>query len=90
MTELLGDSWYVVAALTAGSVLAMLYTLASVVRNQTHVHDLHVNVARLRNEYRERARAMQEAAATGSVQLAPAGKNDQTSSRSADAAGRSH
>ena len=44
----------------AAGVFAVLYTLAANIRNQTHVHDLKLNVLRLRTEYQERLRRIQE------------------------------
>lgn len=72
MAELLGNSWIVVTGLIACSVLAILYMLATAVRNQTYMHDLQVNVARLQQQYHARVKAMQEAAQTGAVELTPA------------------
>jgi hypothetical protein len=71
MAEVLGNSWIVVAALSLAGVLAMLYTLASVIRNQSYVHDLQVNVARLRTQYYAKLKALQEAAQSGEVELSP-------------------
>lgn len=71
MAEILGNSWLVVVALALAGVLAMLYTLASVIRNQSYVHDLQVNVARLRTQYYAKLKALQEAAQSGEVELSP-------------------
>ncbi len=71
MAEVLGNSWIVVVALSLAGVLAMLYTLASVIRNQSYIHDLQVNVARLRTQYYAKLRALQEAAQSGEVELSP-------------------
>jgi len=71
MADILGNSWIVVVALIACSVLATLYTLATAVRNQTYMHDLQVGVAKLQQQYHARMRAMQEAAQTGEVELLP-------------------
>lgn len=71
MAELLGNSWIVVAAMIACSVLAILYMLAIAVRGQIHAHDLQVNVARLQQQYIAKARAMQNAAQMGEVELLP-------------------
>lgn len=72
MADILGNSWIVVVALIACSVVATLYTLATAVRNQTYSHDLQVGVAKLQQQYHARMRAMQEAAQTGEVELLPA------------------
>lgn len=71
MAEILGNSWLVVVALALAGVLAMLYTIASVIRNQSYIHDLQVNVARLRTQYYTKLKALQEAAQSGEVELSP-------------------
>lgn len=71
MAELLGNSWIVVIVMIACSVLAILYMLAIAVRSQMHAHDLQVSVARLQQQYIAKARAMQEAAQSGDVELLP-------------------
>ncbi|HEX8877550.1 MAG TPA: hypothetical protein VF777_12440 [Phycisphaerales bacterium] len=71
MAEILGNSWLVVIALGLAGVLAVLYTVASVIRNQSYIHDLQVNVARLRTEYYAKLKALQDAAQSGEVELSP-------------------
>lgn len=81
MAEILGNSWLVVVALALAGVLAMLYTLASVIRNQSYVHDLQVNVARLRTQYYAKLKALQEAAQSGEVELSPTGATAKTAAK---------
>ena len=65
MDDLLGNSWLVVAAMIAASILAILYMVSIAIRGQMHAHDLQVSVARLQQQYHARIRAMQEAAQLG-------------------------
>ncbi|MFO0786632.1 MAG: hypothetical protein U0573_09800 [Phycisphaerales bacterium] len=69
MDDLLGNSWLVVAAMIAASILAILYMVSIAIRGQMHAHDLQVSVARLQQQYHARIRAMQEAAQLGEVEL---------------------
>ncbi|MBY0112264.1 MAG: hypothetical protein K2Y21_05540 [Phycisphaerales bacterium] len=86
MAETLGNSWLVVVALSLAGVLAVLYTMASVIRNQSYIHDLQVNVARLRSEYFARMKALQDAAQSGVVELSPAETRPQAKVHHAPAA----
>lgn len=56
--------WTAVAMLVVGAagVIAMLFSLASVVRNQTYVHDTTINVHKLKLEYQARLKELEEKA----------------------------
>lgn len=51
MVEFSTPAWIGLAAVAGLGVLAMLNAAASVIRNQTFVHDTRVRVNTLRNEY---------------------------------------
>lgn len=83
MADMLGNSWLVVVALSLAGVLAVLYTIASVIRNQSYIHDLQVNVARLRTQYYTKLKALQEAAQAGEVELSPTNAGAKTAAKPA-------
>lgn len=88
MAEILGNSWLVVIALGLAGVLAVLYTVASVIRNQSYIHDLQVNVARLRTEYYSKLKALQDAAQSGEVELSPTSHASRSATKGAGHAAR--
>ncbi|MCC6425275.1 MAG: hypothetical protein IT435_00510 [Phycisphaerales bacterium] len=53
-------TWMVVGLIAFGGALGFLHLIASLVRNETHVHDLKIRVAHLQWEVMERARIAEE------------------------------
>lgn len=51
MAELSTPAWIALAAIAGIGLLAMLNAAATVIRNQTHVHDTRVRVNTLRKDY---------------------------------------
>lgn len=51
MAELSAPAWIALAAIAGIGLLAMLNAAATVIRNQTHVHDTRVRVNTLRKDY---------------------------------------
>jgi hypothetical protein len=60
VTDLSGNTWWLLAGASAASILAILHALATSIRNQVKVHDLKMNVARLRIDYAQRAKEVAE------------------------------
>ncbi|MCA9299372.1 MAG: hypothetical protein KDA28_09910 [Phycisphaerales bacterium] len=54
MTPLPPTIWLLMGAVAALAVVAMLYMFASLIRNETHLHDLRVDVANLQSNYLRR------------------------------------
>lgn len=66
-TSFSAEGWLLLSAATGSGLLAMLYMLASYIRNQTYVHDLHVKVHSLRIEYQSRLKELEEKAESGAA-----------------------
>ena len=64
-TTFSAEGWLLLSAATGSGLLAMLYMLASYIRNQTYVHDLHIKVNFLRIEYQARLKELEEKAESG-------------------------
>lgn len=71
MTNFTLEIWLALGTVAAGGILAFLFCLAAVVRNQTHVHDLKVRVQSLRMEYQLQVQSAKDAASRGDVSLVP-------------------
>jgi hypothetical protein len=57
MAELPAWAWLTLASIGAAATLALLHTLATVVRNETHVHELRQRVTKLRRDQNRRMQA---------------------------------
>lgn len=63
--------WVLLAAVGAAAVLSLLWTAATHVRNQCHLHDLKVEVAELRIRYHQQLRGREARAARAAPAPSP-------------------
>lgn len=82
------EGWVVFAAIGGTGMLGFLYSVASCMRNETQIHDLHVRVADLRVAYQKRLLALMEAADAGFITPGP--NTSKPSARKAERSGHGH
>lgn len=71
MTEFSGNTWLLLAGAAAACVLALLHCMAARIRAQTKVHDLRMGVARLRLDFAERLKKIEESGAGEVIEAIP-------------------
>lgn len=53
------EAWLIIGAIVAAMLLAMLHTLASAIRVETHIHETKVKAAGLQRAYTEQLAALE-------------------------------